>query len=126
MSPPTYLATDFIHRGIAETVCPGEIVPPTFTSSLGNEEAIDFERLLELGVVELVEAAKAKKASPSPLPVQPAVEQPAAKPPAPAKPAAPPKPPAKKPGARPPKAAPSAPAAPKAAKRSRAKASSKS
>ncbi len=44
-------AHETIHLGADGIVRPGELVPEQFTNSLGEEEATDFDRLEELGVV---------------------------------------------------------------------------
>lgn len=53
----TYRALDRIANGLG-MVEVGEIVPATFIGTLGEENRTDFDRLLELGVVELVSAPR--------------------------------------------------------------------
>jgi hypothetical protein len=61
MSAPSYRATDTILCGLV-TLEAGDLVPATYTGTLGEEHPVDFERLLALGVVENV-AANAKHAA---------------------------------------------------------------
>ncbi len=63
-----YRALTHVLRGNAPPVEPGEIVPDTFLDVFANEQPVDFERLVELGAAEKVEAS------------QPAAKRPASKP----------------------------------------------
>lgn len=52
MSPVSYRALEPILNGLDPAIKPGEIVPATFRGTLGEENPRDFDRLLQLGVVE--------------------------------------------------------------------------
>jgi hypothetical protein len=52
MAAGQYRALDNVHSGQGPVIKPGEIVPGGYTDSLGVEQTVDFDRLLELGAVQ--------------------------------------------------------------------------
>jgi hypothetical protein len=56
-----FRALTHVLQGSCPPVEPGELIPETYTNTLGEEESVDFERLVQLGAAEKV-TAKSKKA----------------------------------------------------------------
>lgn len=52
MSSISYRALDNVHCGHGPIVRPGEIIPASYVDILGDEQPVDFERLLELGACQ--------------------------------------------------------------------------
>ncbi len=63
-----YRALTHVMRGNAPVVEPGELIPETYLDLQGQEQPVDFERLVELGAAEkdTPAARKAAKADDSP------------------------------------------------------------
>ena len=56
-------ALALVSRGLLPPVAVGELIPDTYVDSLGDEQPVDFDRLVGLGAAEPV-TAKKRRAEP--------------------------------------------------------------